>query len=76
MAALSDSDPCSYSKPDECSVTHIDLNLLVNFDAREVSGTAHLKVEKRQENAATLVRDKKHSTLNPSSSTYRYVHQS
>ncbi|PVD24845.1 hypothetical protein C0Q70_15331 [Pomacea canaliculata] len=54
MAALSDSDPCSYSKPDECSVTHIDLNLLVNFDAREVSGTAHLKVEKRQENAATL----------------------
>ena len=39
-------DPHSYSKPEEAVIRHIDLDLVVNFEQEELSGTAAIKFDK------------------------------
>ena len=39
-------DPHSYSKPEEAVIKHIDLDLEVNFEQKELSGTAEIKFKK------------------------------
>ncbi|KAK7476031.1 hypothetical protein BaRGS_00032738 [Batillaria attramentaria] len=57
MEALSPSDACSYARPDLCAIKHIDLELAVNFSKSVISGLAHLKVQKKQDDVDTLVLD-------------------
>ena len=40
-------DPHSFAKPDEAVVRHIDLDLKVDFGAKQLSGTAALEIENR-----------------------------
>lgn len=51
-------DPHSFSRPDEVKVKHLDLDLLVDFDKRELSGTATWDLERLRGNRLVLdVRD-------------------
>ncbi|MGZ5445588.1 MAG: M1 family metallopeptidase [Thermoanaerobaculia bacterium] len=49
-------DPHSYSRPDEVRVEHIVLDLNVDFETRQLAGTATLRV-RNETNASTLVLD-------------------
>nr|KAG5691447.1 hypothetical protein BaRGS_017290 [Batillaria attramentaria] len=42
---------------DLCAIKHIDLELAVNFSKSVISGLAHLKVQKKQDDVDTLVLD-------------------
>ncbi|KAK7101710.1 leukotriene A-4 hydrolase-like [Littorina saxatilis] len=57
--ALSTCDPCSFSRPDLCIVTNIDLDLAVDFEKNVIAGTAHLHVEKKRDAIEALVLDTK-----------------
>jgi aminopeptidase N len=47
-------DPHSLSRPDEVAVTHLDLDLTVDFAAEALAGTASLTVERRAPGAEEL----------------------
>ena len=48
-AGTSIGDPHSFSRPDEVVVTHIDLDLSVSFEKRELAGTATLRLDRRSD---------------------------
>ena len=50
-------DPHSFSRPDLVAVTHLDLDLTVDFEARRLSGLASLRVERRHAGAEELLLD-------------------
>ena len=56
MAALSPEDPCSYSRPDECKVNSLDLNLEVDFDSKKLCGYVDLTVERMKDGVQNLVK--------------------
>jgi leukotriene-A4 hydrolase len=61
MAASSEApllvrDPHSYARPDEIAVTHLDLDVAVDFAKKSISGTAALTVDNRK-GATKLVLD-------------------
>lgn len=55
MAALSQDDPCSFSRPDECKVTEIHLNLEVDFSSRKLLGYVDLSVQRVKDGVPNLV---------------------
>jgi len=50
-------DPHSFSRPDEIAVTHLDLDLTVDFETRRLGGSAVLRIERRNPGAETLLLD-------------------
>ncbi|XP_005106910.1 leukotriene A-4 hydrolase isoform X2 [Aplysia californica] len=46
-AAMSASDPNSYSEPEKCKVVSLDWDVSIDFDAHIIRGFAHLKIERR-----------------------------
>ena len=56
-------DPSSYANTDAFVTTHIGLDLTADFDARTLSGTAQLAVERRQADAGELVLDTRDLTI-------------
>ena len=50
-------DPHSNARPNQIAVTHVDLDLAVDFDERRLSGLATLTVERNTSEAAELVLD-------------------
>ncbi len=50
-------DPHSFSRPDDVAVTHLDLDLTVDFAAKRLSGSAVLTVERREPGAEELLLD-------------------
>ena len=54
--ALSPEDPCSFSLPKSCVVTHLHLDLSVDFDRKILQGSAVLSVEKKNDDTSVLVR--------------------
>ncbi|XP_048743567.2 leukotriene A-4 hydrolase-like isoform X1 [Ostrea edulis] len=57
MAALSQDDPCSFSRPDECKVTEIHLNLEVDFSSRKLLGYVDLSVQRVKDGVPNLILD-------------------
>jgi len=53
----------SFSNPEQVAVTHLDLDLTVDFDRRVLSGEATLTFKRKAENASTLVLDTKDLTI-------------
>ena len=53
--ALSDSDPTSFSNPEEVAVSSIDLDLEVDFDKKTLRGTVHLNVKVVKDGVSKLV---------------------
>ena len=45
--STTDSDIHSFAKPEEAHVTHVALDLRADFDAKRLTGTAQLRVERR-----------------------------
>ena len=64
---LSSNDPSSYSHPDDCRITHLDLDLNVDFNTHIFSGFAHLTVEKQRDGVDIVILDS--SSLNIKSIT-------
>lgn len=56
VAALA-SDPYSYAQPDAVRVTHLDLDLKLDFGKRELAGNATLKLDWKDAGAKNLVLD-------------------
>jgi leukotriene-A4 hydrolase len=56
-------DPSSYANTDAFVTTHILLDLTADFDARTLSGTAELAVERRTADAGELVLDTRDLTI-------------
>jgi len=56
-------DKFTYSNYDEVRVTHVDLNLDVNFDAKVLDGIATIDFERVKAEADTLVLDTKDLTI-------------
>ncbi|MBA3453872.1 MAG: M1 family metallopeptidase [Deltaproteobacteria bacterium] len=50
-------DPHSQSRPDQVSVQHLDLALLVNFETKVLTGNAQLRLERRDPTATEVVFD-------------------
>lgn len=50
-------DPHSYAQPDQVLVKHIDLDLAVNFDRKELNGSATLDLDWKSPFASQLVLD-------------------
>jgi leukotriene-A4 hydrolase len=50
-------DPHSYAKPLEARVTHVALDLSVDFDAKRVGGTATLDIERRHDAKQIILDD-------------------
>lgn len=57
QADSADKDTHSYSNPEQAIVTHIDLDLNVDFDNRVLSGLAELKFTKTDPSAGQLILD-------------------
>ncbi|XP_062610760.1 leukotriene A-4 hydrolase-like isoform X1 [Saccostrea cucullata] len=57
MTALSPEDPCSFSRPDECKVTNLDLILEVDFDSRKLCGYVDLSVQRMKDGVQNLILD-------------------
>lgn len=55
MAALSATDPTSFSNPDEVIVTNIDLDLEIDFAKHTLTGCVHLSLEKVVQSVDTVV---------------------
>src|SRR5579875_3826312 len=55
--AASAADPHSYAQPDAVRVTHLDLDLKLDFGKRELAGNATLKLDWKEANAKDLVLD-------------------
>ncbi len=47
LAASQRLDPHSYARPDEVAVSHLDLDLVVDFATRTLAGTVELTLERR-----------------------------
>lgn len=60
---LSPSDPSSYSRPEDCRLTHLDLDVDVDFQRHVLSGFAHWTVEKQKDGVDTVVLDSKDITI-------------
>lgn len=56
-AASFAADPHSYAQPDTVRVTHLDLDLKLDFGKRELAGNATLKLEWKDAKAQALVLD-------------------
>ncbi|MCU7556050.1 M1 family metallopeptidase [Alteromonas sp. ASW11-19] len=54
----------SFANPDTIRVTHLDLDLTADFEARQLHGTATLTVERQKEDAKRLVLDTRALTIN------------
>lgn len=54
---LTENDPHSYARPDQCAVTHIHLDIEVDFQRKVIAGTVELTCEKRSEHCDSLVLD-------------------
>ena len=52
---LSDDDPSSFSRPDECVVTHLHLELDVDFDKLVLRGSVRIDAKKLSPDAKFLV---------------------
>ncbi len=50
-------DPHSYSRPDEIATDALKLDLVVDFEARTLSGTASLRLDRRSPDATEVVLD-------------------
>jgi aminopeptidase N len=50
-------DPHSFARPDDVAVTHLALDLTVDFAARRLVGSAELTVERREPGAEALLLD-------------------
>ncbi len=50
-------DPYSYAQPNQVRVTHLDLDLTIDFAQRQLSGQAMLKLEWKNAKAPSLVLD-------------------
>lgn len=59
MSGASDSrpDPHSYSRPDQVAVSHLQLDVAVDFDQKVLTGHATLDLVRHQEDAKTLILD-------------------
>ncbi|ELT87749.1 hypothetical protein CAPTEDRAFT_162472 [Capitella teleta] len=57
MAALSPNDPCSFSRPDVCQLTHLHLDLDVDFVEKVLRGKVVLSAKKKSADARLLVLD-------------------
>lgn len=55
-------DPHSYSKPAEALITHLDLNLNVNFEKKKLSGTATYDIQ-RSADSKELILDSRDITV-------------
>ena len=45
--STTDSDIHSFAKPEEAHVTHVELDLRADFEAKRLTGTAQLRIERR-----------------------------
>ncbi len=54
----------SFANPDTIRVTHLELDLTADFEARQLRGTATLAVERQKEDAKRLVLDTRELTIN------------
>lgn len=54
LAAMA-AEPYSYAQPDQVRVTHLDLDLTIDFPQRELSGQATLKLDWKNPKATSLV---------------------
>lgn len=61
LPASAQNDPHSYSRPSETRVKHLDLDLKVDFERRELSGTAAWNLERTSSNR--LVLDVRHMEI-------------
>ena len=50
-------DPHSYAQPDQVRVTHLDLDLKVDFPHKQLDGRATLKLDWKDAKAQSLVLD-------------------
>src|SRR3546814_6036268 len=50
-------DPNSYAQPDQVRVTHLDLDLTIDFPQRQLDGQATLKLDWKNPDAQSLVLD-------------------
>jgi len=50
-------DPHSYARPDQIAASHLDLDLDVDFEARRLTGSVRLDLERRTAGATELVLD-------------------
>lgn len=55
--ALSRTDPTSFSNPDEVAVTHIDLDLAIDFEKRTLAGVVNLSLTKLKPDVDIVVSD-------------------
>jgi leukotriene-A4 hydrolase len=55
MEKLSQGDPCSFSSPDECVVTHLHLDLDVDFAASVLRGSVRVRAKKLSADVDKLV---------------------
>jgi len=58
MVGLSEKDPNSFSRPDECIVTHLHLDVDVDFVDRKLRGSVKFDVRKVVPLATRLVSGK------------------
>lgn len=63
-ASKSGLDSHSYANPEQVKITHINLDLTVDFDQKVMSGTAELEYEKVDSSASTLIVDTRDLTIN------------
>ncbi|HKE83776.1 MAG TPA: M1 family metallopeptidase [Vicinamibacterales bacterium] len=56
-------DPSSYANTDAFVIKHLVLDLTADFDARTLSGTAELRLDRRNANATELVLDTRDLTI-------------
>ncbi|TAL75879.1 MAG: M1 family peptidase [Rhodanobacter sp.] len=56
-------DPNSYAQPDQVVVTHLDLDLAINFPHRQLDGVATLKLDWKNPAAPALVLDTRDLTI-------------
>ncbi len=63
VSALAKDDKFTYANYDEIHVTHIDLNLDVNFDTQTLDGVATLDIARVKDGVNTLILDTKDLTI-------------
>ena len=63
MAALSPSDPNSYSRPDLVKTTHVHLEVEVNFEKKILTGNVLLSLEKIDPQAESVILDARSLTI-------------
>jgi leukotriene-A4 hydrolase len=55
--ATADVDPHTFARPDEVAVSHLDLDLTVDFDRRTLTGTATLTLDRKRADATRVILD-------------------